>query len=147
MLAGLDPHSQHNGADIVPRHADPDAAANSAGWASKSRWKRALSRRRAIDETPAGHGRRHYGANDLITKLDEDRAGAGLTLNQAVEKMRGPVTHQDQRSPLCGRANGQGRSRCRSPVDIIRVPRRPFSGRGYVGYIRITHFNEQTTET
>src|ERR671921_763006 len=42
-----------------------------------------------IDDTPAA--RAGVMANDLITKLDEEQV-QGLTLNQAVEKMRGPVS-------------------------------------------------------
>src|SRR3954470_20194243 len=41
-----------------------------------------------IDETPASKA--GIMANDIITNLD-DEAVQGLTLNQAVEKMRGPV--------------------------------------------------------
>src|SRR5207237_8865503 len=41
-----------------------------------------------IDDTPASKA--GIMANDIITNLD-DEAVQGLTLNQAVEKMRGPV--------------------------------------------------------
>jgi carboxyl-terminal processing protease len=41
-----------------------------------------------IDDTPAAKA--GIMANDLITQLDEENV-QGLTLNQAVEKMRGPV--------------------------------------------------------
>src|SRR3974390_3598239 len=41
-----------------------------------------------IDETPAAKA--GILANDIITKLDDDQV-QGLTLNQAVERMRGPV--------------------------------------------------------
>ena len=41
-----------------------------------------------IDETPAAKA--GILANDLIVKLDDDQV-QGMTLNQAVEKMRGPV--------------------------------------------------------
>src|SRR5438034_10907756 len=41
-----------------------------------------------IDDTPASKA--GVLANDIITKLDEEQV-QGLTLNQAVEKMRGPV--------------------------------------------------------
>ena len=41
-----------------------------------------------IDDTPAAKA--GILANDLITKLDDEQV-QGLTLNQAVEKMRGPV--------------------------------------------------------
>ena len=41
-----------------------------------------------IDDTPAAKA--GVMANDIITKLNDEQAH-GLTLNQVVEKMRGPV--------------------------------------------------------
>src|SRR3984885_13130649 len=42
----------------------------------------------AIDDTPAAKA--GVMANDIIAKLDDEQVH-GITLNQAVEKMRGPV--------------------------------------------------------
>jgi carboxyl-terminal processing protease len=95
-----------------------------------------------IDETPAAKA--GVMANDIITQLDGEQV-QGLTLNQAVEKMRGPV---NTKIKLTIMRKGQDK-----PIevsitrDIIRVR----SVRSHVegddiGYIRLTQFNEQTTE-
>jgi carboxyl-terminal processing protease len=83
-------------------------------------------------------------ANDIITHLDDD-AVQGLTLNQAVEKMRGPVNTKIKLKIM---RKGQDK-----PVevtlmrDIIRVKAVRSRTEGEdVGFIRITQFNEQTNE-
>ncbi|HXW41627.1 MAG TPA: S41 family peptidase, partial [Xanthobacteraceae bacterium] len=83
-------------------------------------------------------------ANDIITKLD-DEAVQGLTLNQAVDKMRGPVNTKIKLTIM--------RKGADKPVevtimrDIIRVKSvRSHAEGDDVGYIRITQFNEQTTD-
>jgi carboxyl-terminal processing protease len=95
-----------------------------------------------IDETPASKA--GIMANDIISNLD-DEAVQGLTLNQAVEKMRGPVNTKIKLKII---RKGQDK-----PLDItltrdnIRV--RSVRARvesDDIAYIRITTFNEQTTE-
>jgi carboxyl-terminal processing protease len=95
-----------------------------------------------IDETPASKA--GIMANDIITNLD-DEAVQGLTLNQAVEKMRGPVNTKIRLKIM---RKGQD-----NPIDVtlVRDNIRVRSVRARVesediGYIRITTFNEQTTE-
>src|SRR6202030_3064813 len=95
-----------------------------------------------IDETPAAKA--GIMANDIITHLDEEPV-QGLTLNQAVEKMRGPVNTKIKLKIM---RKGQDK-----PVevaitrDIIRVRsiRSRLEGDD-VGFIRVTQFNEQTTD-
>jgi carboxyl-terminal processing protease len=95
-----------------------------------------------IDETPAAKA--GVMANDIITQLDGEQV-QGLTLNQAVEKMRGPV---NTKIKLTIMRKGQDK-----PIevsitrDIIRVRsvRSQVEGDD-IGYIRLTQFNEQTTE-
>jgi len=95
-----------------------------------------------IDDTPAAKA--GVMANDIITKLDDEQV-QGLTLNQAVEKMRGPV---NTKIKLTIMRKGQDK-----PVevsitrDVIRVRsvRSQVEGED-IGYIRLTQFNEQTTE-
>jgi len=95
-----------------------------------------------IDDTPAQKA--GVMANDIITKLDDEQV-QGLTLNQAVEKMRGPV---NTKIKLTIMRKGQDK-----PVevsitrDIIRVRsvRSNVDGDD-IGYIRLTQFNEQTNE-
>src|ERR1700738_4929087 len=95
-----------------------------------------------IDETPAAKA--GILANDIITKLDDDQV-QGLTLNQAVEKMRGPV---NTKIKLTIMRKGQDKP---IEVTIVRDVIRVKSVRSHtegddVGYIRITQFSEQTTE-
>ena len=54
-----------------------------------------------IDDTPAAKA--GIMAGDLITQLDGE-AVQGLTLNEAVDKMRGAGQHRRSRSPSCARA-------------------------------------------
>jgi carboxyl-terminal processing protease len=95
-----------------------------------------------IDETPAAKA--GVMANDIITQLDGEQV-QGLTLNQAVEKMRGPV---NTKIKLTIMRKGQDK-----PIevsitrDVIRVRSVRMRTEGEdVGYIRITQFNEQTAE-
>ena len=95
-----------------------------------------------IDETPAAKA--GVMANDVITQLDGEQV-QGLTLNQAVEKMRGPV---NTKIKLTIMRKGQDK-----PIevsitrDVIRVRsvRMRIEGDD-IGYIRVTQFNEQTSD-
>src|SRR5437763_12658014 len=95
-----------------------------------------------IDETPAAKA--GVMANDIIIKLDDDQV-QGLTLNQAVEKMRGPV---NTKIKLTIMRKGQEKPIEVSIMrDIIRVRsvRMRIEGDD-IGYIRPSQCNEQTTE-
>jgi carboxyl-terminal processing protease len=95
-----------------------------------------------IDDTPAA--RAGMMAGDLITHLDGEQI-TGITLAQAVDKMRGKVN-----TPLLLTVVRKNRS---EPLEIkivrdiirIRSVRSNIEGDD-VGYIRITTFNEQTQE-
>jgi carboxyl-terminal processing protease len=93
-----------------------------------------------IDDTPASKA--GILTNDIITQIDEDQV-QGLTLNQAVDKMRGPVN-----SPVKLKIS---RKESKDPIevtlnrDVIKIkPVRSRAEGGDVGYIRLTQFNEQT---
>ncbi|MFC7399174.1 S41 family peptidase [Chelatococcus sp. GCM10030263] len=93
-----------------------------------------------IDETPAA--RAGIQANDLITQIDGEQV-QGLTLNQAVDKMRGPVKTDVKLKVV--------RSGQKEPLDItltrdvIRIKSvRSREEGGDIGYLRVTQFNEQT---
>src|SRR6185437_4849906 len=92
-----------------------------------------------IDDTPAANA--GLKPNDLITHLDGEPI-LGLTLPQAVEKMRGPVNSKVR---LTIRREG------REPFDVtlVRAIVKIQSVKSHlegddVGYIRITSFSEQT---
>jgi carboxyl-terminal processing protease len=95
-----------------------------------------------MDDTPAAKAGILSG--DLITQIDDD-AVQGLTLEQAVNKMKGPVDTKTRLKVV--------RKGVEQPIDvdivrqIIRVRPVSYHTEGDdIGYIRITSFNEQTTD-
>jgi carboxyl-terminal processing protease len=94
-----------------------------------------------MDGTPAAKAGIKTG--DLIASID-GTAIQGLTLSEAVDKMRGPVNSQIKITIL--------RKGEKKPLDvsltraIIRVESVRFRAEGEVAYIRITTFNEQTED-
>ncbi|MBR1192984.1 S41 family peptidase [Bradyrhizobium sp. AUGA SZCCT0169] len=95
-----------------------------------------------IDDTPAAKAGIMSG--DLITQIDDDSI-QGMTLDQAVSKMKGPANSKIRLKIV--------RKGADTPVEvaivreIIRVrPVRFRTEGGDIGYIRITSFNEQTTD-
>ena len=95
-----------------------------------------------IDDTPAA--RAGIMSGDVITQID-DEAIAGLTLDQAVSRMKGPAD-----SKIRLKISRKGAD---APVEVaivrevirVRAVRYHTDG-GDIGYIRITSFNEQTTD-
>ena len=95
-----------------------------------------------IDETPAAKA--GILANDLIVKVNDDQV-QGMTLNQAVEKMRGPANTKVRLTIM---RKGQDK-----PIEVslmrevirVRSVRSNVDGDD-VGYIRMTQFTEQTTD-
>jgi len=94
-----------------------------------------------MDGTPAAKAGIKTG--DLIATID-GIAIQGLTLSEAVDKMRGPVNSQIKITIL--------RKSEKKPLEvvltraIIRVESVRFKAEGDVAYIRITTFNEQTED-
>ncbi|HEY3640516.1 MAG TPA: S41 family peptidase, partial [Xanthobacteraceae bacterium] len=95
-----------------------------------------------IDETPAAKA--GVMANDFITHIDDEPV-QGLTLNQAVDKMRGPVNTKIKLKIM---RKGQDKpvemTLTRDVIKVLSV--RSHSEGDDVGYIRITQFNERTNE-
>ncbi len=90
-----------------------------------------------IDETPAD--RAGIKAGDLITHLDGDHV-QGLTLAQAVERMRGPIS-SDIKLTIRRAAKSFDVTITRDKIRIRSVRSRT---EGNVGYVRITSFSQQT---
>ncbi len=142
MLAGLDPHSSYMDGKSF-RDMQIQTRGEFGGLGIEVTMEDGLVKVVApIDETPAAKA--GIMANDIITHLDEE-AVQGLTLNQAVEKMRGPVNTKIKLRVM--------RKGAEKPVeisitrDIIRVRSVRSRQEGDdVAYIRVTQFNEQTTE-
>ncbi|HLG84162.1 MAG TPA: PDZ domain-containing protein, partial [Bradyrhizobium sp.] len=88
MLSGLDPHSSYMDAKSF-RDMQVQTRGEFGGLGIEVTMEDGLIKVVSpIDDTPAS--RAGVLANDLITMLDDEQV-QGLTLNQAVEKMRGPV--------------------------------------------------------
>src|SRR6202046_3745309 len=88
MLAGLDPHSSYMDPKSF-RDRQVQTRGEFGGLGIEVTMEDGLVKVVApIDETPAAKA--GVMANDIIIKLDDEQVH-GLTLNQAVEKMRGPA--------------------------------------------------------
>ncbi len=142
MLNGLDPHSSYMDTKSF-RDMQVQTRGEFGGLGIEVTMEDGLVKVVApIDDTPAAKA--GIRAGDVITHLD-DEAVQGLTLNQAVEKMRGPVNSKIRLKVM--------RKGLDKPLEIaitrdtIRVRSvRSHTEGDDVGYIRITQFNEQTTD-
>jgi carboxyl-terminal processing protease len=141
MLTGLDPHSSYMDAKSF-RDMQVQTRGEFGGLGIEVTMEDGVIKVVApIDETPAAKA--GVMAHDFITHIDDEPV-QGLTLNQAVDKMRGPVNTKIKLKIM---RKGQDK-----PVemtltrDVIRVLSvRSHSEGDDVGYIRITQFNEQAT--
>jgi carboxyl-terminal processing protease len=92
-----------------------------------------------IDDTPAARGGLKPG--DYITHLDGE-AVAGMSLNEAVERMRGPVNSEIK---LTIRREGRDPFDVKLTRAVVKIQSVKYHLEGKdIGYIRITSFNEQT---
>jgi carboxyl-terminal processing protease len=142
MVTSLDPHSRYMN-DKAWRDMQETTQGEFGGLGIEVTMEDGLIKVVApMDDTPAKKAGILSG--DLITQIDDDQV-QGLSLEQAVNKMKGPV---DSKTKLKITRKGVD-----NPIDvtivreIIRV--RPISFHtdgGDIGYIRITSFNEQTTD-
>jgi carboxyl-terminal processing protease len=141
MLTGLDPHSSYMDAKSF-RDMQVQTRGEFGGLGIEVTMEEGVIKVVApIDETPAAKA--GVMANDYITHIDDEPV-QGLTLNQAVDKMRGPVNTKIKLKIM---RKGQDK-----PIeltltrDVIRVLSvRSHSEGDDVGYIRVTQFNEQAT--
>jgi len=142
MLNGLDPHSSYMDPKSF-RDMQVQTRGEFGGLGIEVTMEDGLVKVvTPIDDTPAAKA--GVMANDVITHLDDEQV-QGLTLNQAVEKMRGPVNTKIRLKIM---RKGQDK-----PIevsitrDVIRVRsvRMRIEGDD-VGFLRISQFNEQTSE-
>ncbi|MBI1868228.1 MAG: S41 family peptidase [Methylocystis sp.] len=95
-----------------------------------------------IDDTPAS--RAGIMSGDLIGAIDDENV-QGMTLNQAVDKMRGAINTPVKLTILRGKAKDK------IEVKLVRAEIHIKSVRSHqegddIGYIRISQFNEETAE-
>jgi carboxyl-terminal processing protease len=142
MLAGLDPHSSYMDPKSF-RDMQVETSGEFGGLGIEVTMEDGVIKVvTPIDETPAAKA--GILANDLITRIDDDQV-QGMTLNQAVEKMRGPVHTKVKLTVI---RKGQDK-----PLEItlsrevihVRSVRSEVMGDD-IGYIRVTQFTEQTTD-
>jgi carboxyl-terminal processing protease len=142
MVTSLDPHSRYMN-DKAWREMQETTSGEFGGLGIEVTMEDGLVKVVSpIDDTPAAKAGLMSG--DLIAQIDGE-AVQGLSLEQAVNKMKGAV---DTKTKLTIIRKGKD-----APFDvsitreIIRVrPVRYHTDGGDIGYIRITSFNEQTTE-
>ncbi len=142
MLSGLDPHSSYMDASNF-RDMQVETKGEFGGLGmevtSEDGQVKVVT---PIDDTPAAKA--GIMANDIITQLNGESI-QGLSLDQAIEKMRGPVhttvkltiTRKGQDKPI----------EISITRDVIKVSsvRSHLEGDD-VGYIRLTQFTEQSTD-
>jgi len=141
MLTALDPHSAY----LNPKHfrdMQVQTRGEFGGLGIEVTMENGVVKVVApIEDTPAS--RAGLMSGDLITHLDKEQI-LGLTLQEAVEKMRGPVN-----SPITltiVRKGVEDPFDVKVVRDVIHINPVKYNVEGDdVGYIRITTFNEQTT--
>ena len=142
MLASLDPHSTYLDAKAF-RELQTASSGAFGGLGVEVTMENGLIRVvTPLDDTPAS--RSGLLSNDVITNLD-DTPVQGLSLNDAVGKMRGPVGSKIR---LKFRRKGND-----DPMEVTlireRIQIQPVRARveaDGLAYIRLTAFNEQTTD-
>jgi carboxyl-terminal processing protease len=141
MLTSLDPHSSYMNAERFEDMSVQTKGEFGGLGIEVSMENGVIKVVAPIDDTPAAKG--GVMANDLIVKLDGGDI-QGLTLNEAVDKMRGTIG-----TPIILTIQREGRE----PFDLklirdrIRVQSVKYNVESEdVGYIRISSFTEQTQD-
>src|SRR5687767_11154349 len=142
MLAGLDPHSSYMNAKRF-QEMQVQTRGEFGGLGIEVTMENGIVKVISpIDDTPASKA--GILANDLIVEIDSQQV-QGLTLEQAVDKMRGKVN-----TPITLTILREGKAEpfeVKLIRDLIRLKAVKFElDGGDVGYIRISSFSEQTQE-
>ncbi|MDB5510154.1 MAG: carboxyl-terminal protease [Hyphomicrobiales bacterium] len=142
MLTSLDPHSSYMDAKSF-RDMQVQTRGEFGGLGIEVTQEEGLVKVvTPIDETPAA--RAGVLSGDIISAIDGESV-QGMTLNQAVDKMRGAVNTAVKLTILRGPSKDQQEISITRAVIQIKSVRFRQEGED-VGYIRITQFNEQTYE-
>ena len=142
MITSLDPHSRYMN-EKAWREMQETTSGEFGGLGIEVTMEDGLVKVVApMDDTPAAKAGMMSG--DLITHID-DEAVQGLTLEQAVNKMKGPINTKTRLKIV--RKGTEAPIEVSIKREVIHVrPVRYHTEGGDIGYIRITTFNEQTTD-
>ena len=141
MLTALDPHSSYMNARTY-KEMQVNTRGQFGGLGIQVTMENGVVKVISpIDDTPAA--RSGIKSGDFITHLD-DEAIQGLTLSQAVEKMRGKVGSDIKLTILRPGQDAFDVSLTRAIIKITSV--RSHMEGDDIGYIRITSFSEQTKQ-
>ena len=140
MLSSLDPHSSYMGPDTF-KQMQLQTRGQYGGLGIEVTMENGVVKVISpIDETPAA--RAGVSGGDYITHINGEQI-MGLTLSEAVEKMRGPVNTDITITVV--------REGVDQPFDLVLtraiIPIKTVRHRverNTIGYVRITNFNEQT---
>ena len=139
MLAALDPHSSF----LPPREFEDmqvQTRGEFGGLGIEVTMENGLVKVISpIDDTPASRAGLQPG--DFVSHIDGEPV-MGLTLTEAVERMRGPVKSSITVTVL--REGAPAPFDVSLIRDVIRIRSVRWRAEGDVGYLRITSFNEQT---
>ena len=138
MLTSLDPHSSYlpaKGFQEMQEQTKGEFGGLGIEITMEGGFVKVVS---PIDETPAARAGMQPG--DFIVAID-GKPVLGLTLNEAVDKMRGPT---DSPVVLTVRRQGVDPFDLKMNRAVIKIQSVRHRTEGDVGYIRITSFNEQT---
>jgi carboxyl-terminal processing protease len=138
MLTGLDPHSGY-----MPAKSFQDMQEQTKGEFGGLGIEVVMDNGvvkvvSPIDDTPASHA--GIQPNDYIIAID-GKPAIGLTLNEAVEKMKGPINTP---ITLTIRRVGVDPFDVKLNRAVIKVATVKWHSEGDIGYIKITQFTEQT---
>jgi len=144
MLASLDPHSNYLDPKALSEFQVTMKGEEFGGLGLEVMQDGGLVRVVSpIDETPAARAGMMSG--DLIVKID-DTPVQGLSLKEAVDKMRGPAKSSVRLT--VSRGDAKDIKEFTIVREIIHVqPVRSHVESGDIGYIRITQFNQQTFDS
>ena len=141
MLAALDPHSSYLNAKSF-REMQVQTRGQFGGLGIQVTMENNLVKVISpIDDTPAA--RAGIEPNDFITHLDREPV-QGLTLEQAVEKMRGKVGTDIKLTIKRGTRDPFDVTLTRAVIQVDSIRARM---EGAIGVVRITSFNEQTDKS
>ncbi len=139
MLSSLDPHSSYLNAKAF-KDMQVQTRGEFGGLGIEVTMESGLVKVVSpIDDTPAYRAGLQPG--DLISHIDGEQV-LGMTLNEAVDRMRGPINSPIVITIL--RESEPAPFDVRLIRDLVKIRSVRWHTEGEIGYLRITSFNEQT---